>query len=97
MPASAYRFSCGDMPSRSSALRQADMPITEPWLGDQIDATAGVAEHFFDLKQVRFRARRQHGRDSLGDRGGIARSLGDEKGLSLVESKRHDGEDSTGW
>jgi hypothetical protein len=38
-----------------------------------------------------------HGRDSLGDRGGIARSLGDEKGLSLVESKRHDGEDSTGW
>jgi hypothetical protein len=63
------------MPRRSSALRQAGMPntIREFWLGDQIDGRTSIAEHLFDLKQVRFQAHRQHGRDRLGDRGGIAR------------------------
>ena len=72
---------------RNCARRHADHD-REFWLGNQIDAAAGVAEHFFDLKQIRFRVRREHGRDSLGDLGGIARSLGDEKGVSLVESNR---------
>jgi hypothetical protein len=72
---------------RTAPGRHADHD-REFWLGNQIDAAAGVSEHFFDLKQIRFRVRHEHGRDSLGDLSGIARSLGDEKGVSLVESKR---------
>ena len=74
VPASASRFSCGDMPSRSSALRQAGMLITmvSLGLGDQIARTGGSAERHFDIEQVGGRIAGQHLVDRRGDGGGVA-------------------------
>ena len=63
-------------------------------LADQIGGRAGIAEHHFDIERAHFRARRQHGIDSLGDHADIARSFGEEQGANLGKVE-HSGEDST--
>jgi hypothetical protein len=71
---------------RAAPGRHADHD-GELGLADQIDGRAGIAEHHFDIERAHFRARRQHGIDSLGDHGDIARSFSEEQGANLGKVK----------
>ena len=62
-------------------------------VGHQVRLPGGGAERGLDIEQGRFRVCRQHLCDNGGDGADIAGAVGKQHGVTVLDGKRHSGED----
>ena len=64
-------------------------------VGHQVRLPGGGAERGLDIERGRFRVCRQHLCDNGGDGADIAGAVGKQHGVTVLDGKRHSGEDRT--